>query len=307
MSRGPSVMRDELVGHPELPAGDREVVEQFVAWCEAYAALEQTVLGDLSFDVPVHGVELSDDPGLFEADATALAGAAMRLLSLEVPVTRLSHALEAHGARVFRMPLERGVLGAFFFAGETAPAFLVNTRLTDGAARIALAHLYAHFLVDVDPYEPAVCRADVARRRPRATEDLADRFACALLVPVEVVEPFVAATEIEEPVEEAIADYLELPVSFVVRRLAALGYDAGDTEDVTDDDWWQERTETVFPERLVALALEGIHEGKIDVDEFSTALGISRDDAIRLLSLSAVPAAGDESDGWDAQPEDPRG
>jgi Zn-dependent peptidase ImmA (M78 family) len=306
----PAPIRRQLLAHPALAPDDQPTLERFLALCERYAQLEQTVLGDLAFDLPVHGVAVErGDHASLATDAEALADVVRELLSLELPVTALGHALEAHGARIFRMPLERGTLGAFFFAGETAPAFLVNARLAPRATPIALAHLYAHFLVDVDPYEPTVCGAAREGGRTSWSEGFADAFAGALLAPRSAMEPFLDASDETEPPVDAIASYLDLPVSFVRRRLGDLGV-VGVELDATDADWWDGAEDVVYPERFVALALEGIHEDVLDVDEFASWLELEREAALSLLALSAAPeevAEGGAEGSEDGDTEGPSG
>ena len=83
-----------------------------------------------------------------------------------------------------------------------------------------------------------------------------------------------------------MADYLDVPPSMVGERLARLGH----TVSIGDpSDQWGRSRGVVYPERLVRLALEGIHEGRLDIGEFAEALGLSDKDAIELLRLSTAP------------------
>jgi Zn-dependent peptidase ImmA (M78 family) len=304
MHRVGDELRAGLLDHPRLPAVDQETIEGFLDYAEAYAELERTVLGDLRFDLPIHAVP---DPGADLEDEVqdprSLAETARRLLELDLPVAGLHHALEAHGARVFEMPLSDRVAGAFLFAGEIGPTFLVNSRLTPAAARVALAHLYGHFLADRDPYRPEICmlgpevvgrssdptaRLDALESETYDEEDQrerrADRFAAELLMPESLMGPLLeAGTSLG-----TLADYLDLPLSVVAARVRALR----DDEEITGGDpadLWGDDRGTIYPERLVRMALEGIHEDKLDVDDVAAALRIPRTRAIELLRLSAAP------------------
>ena len=297
-----------------MPAADRSTLERFLEYGEAYAELERTVLGDLQLDLPIHSVPSVETDLEDEAHGPRLlAETARRLLELKLPVAGLHHALEAHGARVFEMPMSDGVSGAFLFTGEIGPAFLVNSRLTPGAARLALAHLYGHFLADRDPYQPEVCLLGpelVGRTSDTLTplgefvdesgegdderERQADLFAAELLMPESLVAPLLeAGTSLE-----ALAGYLDLPLSVVSARVRALRDATDDPRgiDPADDVWGDDRG-PIYPERLVSLALEGIHEDKLDLDDFAAALRLPRARAIELLRLSSAPETGSTEDG----------
>jgi len=160
----------------------------------------------------------------------------------------------------------------------------VNSRLSPGAERYALAHLYCHYLVDNDPYRPEVCCWPDADDGEEVddSELRADFFAEELLLPEAILAPFLKASA----TLETMVGYFELPESIVTERLVDLGLPAGPF-DVADR--WRGRGQVMFPERLVRLALEGIHTDRLDVDEFAQALHLAREDAIVLLRLSSAP------------------
>jgi len=294
--RIPDPVRDAVLAHPHLPVDDVEAVRRFLAWCEGYAALERAVLDDLQYDLPVHRAEVTGGAELqLRNEAIAMARVSWQLLEREPPIHDLHRALEEHGVRVFGMPLSDEVLGLFFFAGETAPAFLLNSRQSAGAADVTLAHLYAHYLVDNDPYVPEVCRPEYGDEHQK--EIRAGFFAEELLMPEEMIEPMVDAGA----TVDVLAGVLELPASIVADRLLALGLPA---PDLPHTDRWTGGGELQLPERMLRLALEGMHADRLGVDEFAAALGLSREEAVDLLRLSSAPE--DEAGGDDADPEPPR-
>ena len=279
MSKIPERTRRDVLAHPWLTDEDRPVVARFLDACETYSDLEQHVLGDLQYDLPVHQVAtIGGDERQLREEAELLADAARLLLGREAPVRDLAHALEEHGARIFGMPLSHDTRGLFVFVGEVAPAFLVNSRLNARGRSVVLAELYGHYLADNDPYLPRVMSADDALADEAAMR--AGYFAEELLLPVSLLDPL-----LDESVgTDVIADYVDLPPSFVARRLVSFGV----TTDVrAPRDLWGGQGETLFPERLVGLALEGIHEGRLSVDEFADVLQLSREAAIDLLRLSS--------------------
>ncbi len=279
MPKIPDPIRRDVLEHAWLAEEDRAVVSRFLDACEVYADLEEHVLGDLSYDLPVHQVPtIGGDERQLREEAEALADAARALLHRESPVRDIAHALEEHGARVYAMPLSRHTRGVFVFAGETAPAFLVNSHLNPRGRSVVLAELYGHYLVDNDPYLPRVMSSDDALVDEAAVR--AGFFAEDLLLPSAMLDPLLD----EGAGADVIADYADLPPSFVARRLTWLGVDAGvrDARDI-----WGGSGETLVPERLVGLALEGIHEGRLSVDEFAGVLDLPREAAIDLLRLSS--------------------
>jgi Zn-dependent peptidase ImmA (M78 family) len=279
----PDAVRTAVLEHPLLPAEDVGAVTRFLTWCEGYAALERAVLGDLSYDLPVHQAKVTGGPDLqLRNEAIAVAQLAWRLLDRRPPIHDLRRALEEHGARVFGMPLSDEMLGLFFFAGETAPAFLINSRLTPGAARLALAHLYGHYLVDNNPYTPEICRPDYGDEHQK--EVRAGYFAEELLLPEETLDPMLDAGA----GVEVLAQVFELPPSIIADRLLALGHPASERHHT---DRWQGGGELELPERMLRLALEGMHQDRLTVDEFATALSLTQNGAIGLLRLSSSPDA----------------
>lgn len=293
--RIPDRVRDAVLRHPHLPADDVDAVRRFLVWCEGYAALERAVLDDLQYDLPVHRADVQGGPELqLRNEAIAMARVAWQLLDRQPPIHDLRRALEEHGVRVFGMPLSDEVLGLFFFAGETAPAFLLNSRLGEGAAGVALAHLYAHYLVDNDPYVPEICRPDYDDEHQK--EIRAGFFAEELLMPEELIEPIVDSGASVE----VVAGVLELPPSIVAERLLALGLPA---RELPHRDRWTGAGELQLPERMLRLALEGMHADRLGVDEFAASLGLTHDEAVDLLRLSSAPD--DATDGADPEGEPP--
>lgn len=285
MQRVPPPLRSRLLANANLSEGDVSVLESCMDRSEAYATLERVVLEDLRFDLPVVGTPIAGgEPTVIQEEARALALAARRLLDMSAPILELSHALEAHGHYVFRPALSETVRGVFFFAGDVPPLFIVNARLTAGAARHTLAHLYGHFLADTDPYEPTVCVMPGAELREGSAERerRADLFADELLMPEGLLEQIAGQGDVDA---NAVATYLDLPLSLVSERLLSLGYPVEATD--SGDVWAEHVREETQPERLVHLVLEGIHEGKLDVEDVAEALGVTEAEAVDFLRLSA--------------------
>jgi Zn-dependent peptidase ImmA (M78 family) len=279
----PDATRHQLLTHPRLPQADRARVEDFLALCEGYAELERKVLGDVQYDLPVHRITIrGGGRSNLRREARRLAEAARELLELDFPVMYFHRALERHGVRIFEMPLSREVAGVFFFTGEVAPAFLLNSAEHRGAARFTLAHLYCHYMVDNDPYTPQICLVNEAE--PDETQTRAHFFAEELLMPERELGPLLAARSSVE----VLASYLDLPPSFISERLRAFGREAPESESDPEDRWIPSRG-VVYPERLVRLAFEGMHEDRLDIREFAEALRLGRSEAIRLLRLSSAP------------------
>jgi Zn-dependent peptidase ImmA (M78 family) len=277
----PEATKQQFLTHPRLPPVDRARVETFLALCEGYAELERKVLGDVQYDLPVHRVAIrGGGRSNLRREARGLAEAARELLELDFPVMYFHRALERHGARIFEMPLSRKVAGVFFFAGEVAPAFLLNSAEHRGAARFTLAHLYCHYMVDNDPYTPQICL--VNETEPDETQTRAHFFAEDLLMPESEMGPLLDARSSVE----VLASYLDLPPSLISERLRELGRESPEPD---PEDRWVPSRGVVYPERLVRLAFEGMHEDRLDIREFAEALHLGRSKAIRLLRLSSAP------------------
>jgi Zn-dependent peptidase ImmA (M78 family) len=290
---------------------DRSQVDRFIDLCEGYAELERSILGDLRYDLPVHSVvaEGGTERVLVE-EATRLASAAWRLLDRVPPIGDLPRALEEHSARVFEMPMSRAVGGVFLFAGEIAPSFLLNSRLTERASTFMLAHLYGHYLIDNDPYSPQVC----VLTRPSApsapgggpaseSERRATYFAHEFLMPALLVRRYSE----EGATSTVLSETFELPESLVRERMALLGLPEGGSGG--EEDQWTGDRGVLVPERLVRLALEGIHADALTVGDFARALRLDERDALGLLRLSAsTEDAGSEgeTDGEEADDADER-
>jgi len=270
-------------------ADDRRQVGRFLELCEGYADLERAVIGELRYDLPVHNVEArGGDTAALLDEAARLASAAWRLLDRIPPIGDLGRALEEHSARVFEMPLTTSVAGVFVFAGEIAPSFLLNSRLVPGCAHFTLAHLYAHYLVDNDPYEPRACA--MPSLEGTEVERRATAFAHELLMPEMLIRPYIDAGASVD----VLAETFELPRSIVLERLAMLGIRA---RGAAEDDRWGADRGVILPERLVRLALEGIHSDALDVADFAAALRLDEREAIALLRLSASAEGEDSSSG----------
>jgi Zn-dependent peptidase ImmA (M78 family) len=283
----PERLRHEALSHPDLPPVDREVVERWLQHAVEYGVLEQIVLDDVRYDVPIHQISVNPDGATVEEEARELADTARESLDMQDFSEDLVRTLEEKGARVYEMTLSPAVFGLFAFDGETGPAFLLNSCLRPAAARVVLAELYAHFFAHTDPYRVEVVLADPAT--PARDDEAEIRRARARAFALEFTMPYgLTRSTVESaagaPVGALMAEMFDVPVSVACARLRE--FDAEEPTVATDEYLGPDRGDRV-PERFIRLALEGMHTDRMSVEELAMQLDVTREEAIDLLRLSS--------------------
>ncbi len=165
------------------PALHRQVLEHLRRHMERYADLEKTLLGHVWVTVPAHLLDLDLPEEPLEAGEVLAARERERFGLGEGEAGDVMSLFDREGLKVYRPRFPNGseVDGLFLFDREVGPVLAVDGRLPAKEGDFVFARLYAHYLVDNDPYE---IRFVVRGPDPeRAPEELrAQAFAAAFLI-----------------------------------------------------------------------------------------------------------------------------
>lgn len=323
---------------PDLRAG--ELLRDFLEFVERYAFLERIVQGEIRYELPVHPRfleqrERSDEP--LEQQAAELAEAEAELLGQpDVPALGLLDELEEIGIKVVTTtdPGEDELLGAFFFEGETGPAFFVGTDRDDPRTAFVLAHLLGHYIADHDPYCNRVCRwrsGSLENLDESPVEIRADLFARALLVPEEPLRRYldqlgaaVSAGETEARRSwEILATLFGVPDSVLADRMADLGFEllAAQLRSADRRAGLSAEREKLSPDgspslgggrfalplRYLNLALACYHERILEADVLGQFLSMGPEELQVVLDWSQVGRRPESAEDGDPDGADPDG
>ncbi len=207
----------------------RPLLESVRRFLRRYAELETRLLDHVWVSVPTHllDLRLSEDPA--EA-GEELARRERARLGLEGRETGdVMDLLDHEGLKVYRPVFPEGspLEGIFLFDQEVGPALVVNGGLPPLDVDYVLARLYAHYLVDNDPYR--IRLAVRGAGEAASPENLrAQAFAAAFLVSPEAMGTYLKAlgwrpgTAIDREAAMQLAVYFEVGYRTLMARLLTL-------------------------------------------------------------------------------------
>ncbi len=189
------------------------IFERFVTVGLRHAALERVVLGSVPLSFPAHLLSgdapdtdvLSHGVGLAERERD-------RLGADPADIDLLERMIEDQGVKVVTLPFPAasGLLCAFLFHADTGPAILIDATTSRRERHYALAHGYAHYLADHDPWHAWTCR--VGGGSDSMEELRAHGFAGAFLVPEKALANYLSAVspDLLKPVKPALIRQLQI-------------------------------------------------------------------------------------------------
>jgi XRE family transcriptional regulator, fatty acid utilization regulator len=273
------------------PIGAEEVEAKFLRLAEQYANLERWSGDAPGARLPSHSLT----PSMAWSAAEEMARSVRRLLGLgDRPALSLLRVLEEeYSVKVFHLPFEPTGTAACSRSDIFGDAILLNTGSVRWRRSYDLAHELFHLLTW------GLFRATSATSTERE-EQLADKFASALLLPEEVVRSAVTRrrTETNKLATAAlfeIARDFDVSVGALVWRLHDL-YGGKDSEYTKtrvlalqeSAKLYEERARDVpptRPERFRALAVTTLRAGEISTGRFAEYLGISRGEAMKYAEM----------------------
>lgn len=290
---------------PQAPSSDE--LSAAVDLAERYARIERKVLGaaEVAFSPTSMEVEprRQDDPvTLGEFIATSERA---RLKLPAGPILELLRVVEAQGIKVLPRRLPPEYSGGFFFDAKLGPCILLQTQANDSALQYALAHQYAHFMADYDPYITTLCGWPSGDTLQDPVELHAHHTALALLMPRADLETYRDAFDAGEasgsgealPAEliQQLRVYFELDPEQIFWRLLALGWiDPPGLDRLLRDNPQLAATlrspppakddSMLLPERFVRLVACAFGSGKLDIEAAARYLGTNLDAAEGILS-----------------------
>ncbi len=135
------------------PGAYRTLLGRVRRFLGRYADLETRLLGRVEAVVPAHllALDLPEDP--LEAAELLAERERARLDLGEGEVGDMMTLLDRETLKVYRPPFPAGALDGFFlFDGDVGPALVVDGNLPPAESDYVFARLYAHYLMDNDPY-----------------------------------------------------------------------------------------------------------------------------------------------------------
>ena len=283
---------------PPLP---RQFLADAVGLAERYARVEKLVLGGtrVSYSPAGLAVDLSPD-GDAAAQGEALAAAERTRLALPAgPVMELEELIEGQGIKIIpRLFPSQVYAGAFFFDAALGPCILVHARASDSTMRYSLAHEYAHFLADYDPYIFTLCGLPTDEVVADPVELRAHHMALEFLMPRGEVEGYRTAMglrradAVSAELVRQLCVYFDLDAEVVFWRLLALEWiDAATLRGLLEaDELLAGELRTVpeahglLPERFVRLVAGAFGRGKLDLGAAAEHLGTDVAEAEGILA-----------------------
>ena len=209
------------------PRGHEELLARMHDYFDRYADLERRLLGEVWVSYPAHlfAEPIPEDP--MEAGEVLARRERARLRLGDGESGDLMALLDREGLKVYRPQFPEGtpLEGIFLFDAEAGPILVVDGRLTPLEADFVFARLYAHYLVDNDPYVIHL----LVRGAEASAQDLrAQSFAAAFLVPAEGLAAYfealkwVPGTALDAPTALQLAAYFEVGYRTLLARLLTL-------------------------------------------------------------------------------------
>lgn len=208
----------DLLAHATASGLDADqltpVFERFVTIGIRHAALERVVLGSVPLSFPAHLMSFdAPDPEDKLAHGVDLAERERERLGADpADIDHLERMIEDQGVKVVTLPFppSSGLLSAFLFHADTGPAILVDATASRRARHYALAHGYAHYLADHDPWHAWTCR--LGGGGDSMEELRAHGFAGAFLVPEKALTRYLSAAlpDLLNPVSSELIHQLRI-------------------------------------------------------------------------------------------------
>lgn len=281
----------------------REFLQDTLDVVERYARIEKVVLGavQVQYSSASLGVDLAPGGDPLQ-QGEALARAERERLQLPSgPVLELQRLVEKQGVKVLpcRFPLP-AYAGGFFFDTEMGPCILLQRETNDSSWLYALAHQYAHFLADFDPYITTLCGLPGGATMGDPVEMRAHATALALLMPqsdLELYRDAMAGADSPLTVElvRHLQVYFDLDAEVVLWRLLQLGWIEsealrellGGNEELANDLRGPVRDippgSVLLPERFVRLVASAFGSGRIDLEGAAAFFGVGSEEAELIL------------------------
>ena len=283
---------------PPLP---RQLLADAVELARRYASIEKMVLGvvgvtysptSLAADLSAGGDAVKQGEALAKAEHARLKLPAGPILDFEQLV-------ESQGIKVIpRLFPSPAYAGGFFFDAELGPCILLHANASESTMRYSLAHEYAHFIADFDPYITTLCGMPSSATLEQREEVRAHAMALEFLMPQQEVESYRRAVGLKlgaavpADLVRQLGVYFDLDAEVVFWRLLALGWiDAAGLDRMLERDAaLAEGLRTpptlhgVLPERFVRLVAGAFGRGKIDLEAAAEYLDTNLDGAEGILA-----------------------
>ena len=283
-----TLARDELVAALDLAA--------------RYARIEQQVLGSAKVAYSPTSLQAKshtedDALAMGEFIATSERG---RLGLPAGPILEPWRLIEEQGIKVLPRRFPPQYSGGFFFDDTLGPCILVQVDGSDSALHYSLAHQYAHWLLDYDPYITTLCGWPSGMSVEDTLEQRAHHAGLALLMPRSDLELYRNALDtgggdtLQPELIRQLSVYFELDPEQILWRLMTLGWvDAAGLAAVLEQDaglgapqsTLRRRDDaTLLPERFVRLVARAFGSGSLDLETAAHFLGTDFAGAERILS-----------------------
>ena len=323
-------MIDSNAWSKKLRAGDRcrprtqrslpqQFLDDTLRFVERYARVEKIVVGgvEVHYSPASLAVDLSPD-GDPISQGEALAEAERARLELPAgPVLELQRLIEAQGIKVApRLFPASEYAGGFFFDSQMGPCILLHAGLSESESLYALAHQYAHFLADFDPYITTLCGLPGTAAIEDSVEARAHATALAFLMPRSDLELYRDALRGQEgpsaprhaaklgaPAGRVVSAeflqhlrvYFDLDGEIILWRLLELGWiDATGLRRLLETNAEVAKIvrtpphevfpgQMLLPDRFVRLVASAFGSGRIDLEDAAGYFDTDTDGAERIL------------------------
>lgn len=269
---------------------------------ERYARIEKKVLGPAKVVYSPTSLQLASHA---QDDALAwgehLARSERKRLALPSgPILELAHVIEEQGIKVLPRRFPPEYSGGFFFDEQLGPCILVQATANESALQYSLAHQYAHFVADYDPYITTMCGWPTAAVLDDPIELRAHHAALALLMPradLELYRDALGSADGAALSDELVRQwqvYFELDPEQIFWRLLTLGWiDADGLQGMLQKDAELAARlraparvldeQALLPARFVRLVACAFGSGKVDIEAAARLLGTDLEGAENIL------------------------
>jgi Zn-dependent peptidase ImmA (M78 family) len=298
------------------PERHAELLVQVRDFFRRYADLERRLLGEVWVMYPAHLLEALPAEDALKAGEELARRERARLHLGDGESGDLMTLLDREGLKVYRplFPDDTPLEGIFLFDAEVGPSLIVNGRLAPLEADFVFSRLYAHYLIDNDPYSIHLL---VRGGEPSVADLRAQSFAAAFLIPAEGLATYLKALNwtpdsvVDAGTATQLAAYFEVGYRTLFARLLSLNLIRADEVspllivlESAGGPAVAERPENAIPERFVRLALEAHARKLFDVHVLALYL---ETDLAATRRLAGRFQLGDETSGREERPRLPRG
>lgn len=265
----------------DLDPVDQAALARFVRTAEAYARVEVAALGAIEYELPAH---LGGGEAAPRVQGEQLAARERDLLGQTAEgQVDLASILEERGVKVIAAAVPSDLGGVFTYEAALGPAIFVNTAAGAGETRFWLAHAYAHFVADVDPYRVRVCRPGESRLVPAEAIDLDEWYASAADLSAEAIGA-------SEERANAFAEAILLPASLLAAFVSGARRETG--RPLSPDVMLQ--MESYFGASAARIAARLVHLGALPEEE-AAVLAREAGARARFAASDAAAIDGDEA------------